>query len=142
MALGGRASKMDPMQSALTTPVMKSIALAGLALGLGVAASSLLSPDHVTHRLKLHATDVPGYVYVTVFREGDIRVRFDGDEIYPFKVKTYARYAGCRVLGIETLVPRDARSFDYDYSERILGCDPGSPGLVVTPRKGVVTIED
>jgi hypothetical protein len=130
------------MQHALTAPVFKSIALAGLALGLGVAASSL-SPERVTHRLALHAVDAPDAIYLSVFRNGDIRVRFDGDEIHAITFKTYATvFDGCRWLGIEKLVPRDERSFDYDYSERILSCEPGATPTRKTPRKGIVTVED
>jgi len=130
------------MQHALTAPVFKSIALAGLALGLGAAASSL-SPERVTHRLALHAVDKPNEIYLTVFRHGDIRVRFDGEEIHPLMFETRAFvFDGCRWLGIERLIPRDARSFDYDYSERILGCEPGATPTRKTPRKGIVTVED
>jgi hypothetical protein len=130
------------MQHALTAPVFKSIALAGLALGLGAAASSL-SPDRVTHRLALHAVDEPNAIYLSVFRNGDIRVRFDGDELHAITFKTRAYVSdGCRWLGIEKMVPRDERSFDYDYSERILGCEPGATPFRKTPRKGIVTVED
>jgi hypothetical protein len=130
------------MQYALTTPVFKSIALAGLALGLGAAASSL-SPERVTHRLALHAADEPDSIYLSVFRNGDIRVRFQTDELHPITFKTRASVSdGCRWLGIETLVPRDARSFDYEYSERIIDCDPGARPCRKTPRKGIVTVED
>lgn len=130
------------MQSALTAPVFKSLALAGLALGVGITASSMSSPC-VTHRLSLHAVDRPNSVYLTVFRDGDIRVRFDGNELQPITFKTYARVSdGCRWLGIEKLVPRDARSFNYDYSETILSCQPGADPAIKTPRKGIVTVED
>jgi len=130
------------MQFALTTPVFKSIALAGLALGLGVAASSL-SPERVTYRLSLHAVDVPGEVYLSVFRDGDIRVRFLGDKIHPITFKVRGSVSdGCRWLGIETLTPRDDRSFDYSYDERILSCDPDATPWYRTPRQGIVTVED
>lgn len=130
------------MQHASAAPVFKSIALAGLALGLGVAASSP-SPDPATHRLALHAVDAPDAIYLSVFRNGDIRVRFGGDAIHPITFRTYASvFDGCRWLGIETLVPRDERSFHYDYSERILSCEPGATPTRKTPRTGIVTIED
>jgi hypothetical protein len=132
------------MQHALVAPVFKSIALAGLALGLGAAASALsLSPERATHRLRLHAVDAPNAVYLSVFRDGDIRVRFQGDSIHPVTFETRARvFDGCRWLGVETLTPRDGRSFDYDYSERILSCRPGATPTGKTPRKGLVTVED
>jgi hypothetical protein len=129
------------MQYALTAPVFKSLALAGLALGAGIAASST-SSHCATHRLSLHAVDRPNTVYLSVFRDGDIRVCFDG-ELQPITFKTYARVSdGCRWLGIEKLVPRDERSFNYDYSETILSCQPGADPAIKTPRKGIVTVED
>ncbi len=131
------------MQYALTSPVLGSIALAGLVLGLGVVAPSS-PPEPVTHQLRLHAVDKPGAIYATVFRHGDLRVRFDGDAIHPVKFKVRATTPdGCRWLAIETLIPRDPRSFDYDYKERMLGCPPDTePMYIPTPRKGLVTIED
>jgi hypothetical protein len=142
MAIRDRPVKIDrTMQYALTTPVLKSLAVASALLGLGAAASAL-TPDHVTHRLRLHAVDNPSHVYLTVFRRGDIRVRFEGKEIIPVTFKTRGRIAGCRWLGIEKLVPRDERSFDYEYSEQILSCQPGATPWIKTPRKGVVTVED
>lgn len=144
MALRDHPVKMEAMQLALTAPVYKSIALAALALGVGAAASSLYSSSEpVTHRMRLHAVDEPNAIYLSVFRNGDIRVRFDGGELHPLTFKVRATISdGCRWLGIETLVPRDERSFDYDYSERILACEPGATPARKTPRKGVVTIED
>lgn len=132
------------MQHALVAPVFKSIALAGLALGLGAAASSLSSPpEPVTHRLRLHACDKPNAVYLSVFRHGDIRVRFRGNSLHPITFETRAQvFDGCRWLGVETLTPRDGRSFHYDYSERILSCRPGATPTDKTPRKGLVTVED
>jgi hypothetical protein len=142
MALLDRPVKMDAMQLALTAPVFKSIALAGLALGLGVAASAS-STEPVTHRLRLHAVDEPDAIYLSVFRNGDISLRFDDGKLHPIKFKVRASISdGCRWLGIETLIPRDERSFDYDYSERILSCEPDATPARKTPRKGVVTIED
>jgi hypothetical protein len=134
---------MEVMLSALTTPVFKSIALAGLALGVAAAAASYGSTEPVTHQLRLHAVDEPNAIYLSVFRNGDIRVRFDAGEIQPLTFKVRASISdGCRWLGIETLTPRDERSFDYEYSERILSCEPGATPARKTPRKGTVTVED
>jgi hypothetical protein len=130
------------MQHALTAPVFTSIALAGLALGLSAVAPSA-EPAPATHRLRLHAVDAPDAIYLSVFRDGDIRVRFRGSSIHPITFRVRAKvFDGCRWLGIETLTPRDARSFDYDYSERILSCEPGATPTGKTPRKGIVTVED
>lgn len=134
---------MEVMLSALTTPVFKSIALAGLALGVAAAAASYGATESVTHRLRLHAVDEPDALYLSVFRNGDIRVRFDDGELHPITFKVTASiFDGCRWLGIEKLTPRDERSFHYDYSERILSCEPGATPTRKTPRKGIVTVED
>jgi hypothetical protein len=130
------------MQLALSAPVLKSIAVAGLALGLSVAASSR-APARVTHRLALHAVDAPDAIYLTAFRNGDIYMTFEGGKLSARTIKTYASvWDGCRWLGIERMTPRDERSFDYDYSERILECDPGATPTRKTPRQGIVTVED
>jgi hypothetical protein len=133
------------MQQALTAPVFKSLALAGLAVGLGIAAlPSSASSTQVTHRLRLHAEAQPDAVYWTRFSRcsGTLRATFDGPEIHAITFKNRATFYGCRVLATETLVPRDARSFYYDYSEEILECAPDSPVVIKTPRKGIVTVED
>lgn len=130
------------MQLALSAPVLKSIAVAGLALGLSVAASSR-APARVTHRLALHAVDVPDEIYLTAFRNGDIYMTFEGGKLSARTIKTYASvWDGCRWLGIERMTPRDERSFYYDYSERVLECDPGATPTRKTPRQGIVTVED
>ena len=147
MALPGSPVKIGAMQQAFSAPVFKSIALAGLALGLGVAAagssSSHCRAGRVTHRLSLQAIERPNEVYLSAFRNGDIRLSFDGGKIHAVTLKTYASVSdGCRWLGIEQLTPRDERSFHYDYSERILSCDPDATPSNKTPRQGVVTVED
>jgi hypothetical protein len=127
----------------LTAPVFKSIALAGLVIGLGAAAASSSPAAPVTYRLALHAADAPDSVYLTVFRHGDIQLQFRGGAIHPITFRTYASvFDGCRWVGVEKLVPRDARSFDYDYREQILSCEPGATPTNKTPRTGIVTIED
>jgi hypothetical protein len=130
------------MQHALSAPVFKSIAVAGLALGLSVAASSH-APARVTHRLALHAVDDPNAIYLSAFRNGDIYMTFEGGKLSARTIKTYASvWDGCRWLGIERMIPRDGGSFYYDYSERILECDPGATPTNKTPRQGIVTVED
>lgn len=126
------------MQLALSAPVLKSLVVAGLALGAGIAAEATSSSCQL-HRLSLHAIDQPGALYLTVFRDGDIHVRFD--KMRPMRWETRAWVSdGCRWLGTDTLIPRDDRSFDYEYSETLLGCEPGSTPYYKTPRTGVVTV--
>ena len=130
------------MQLALSAPVFKSIAVAGLALGLSVAASSR-APARVTHRLALHAIERSDAIYLSAFRNGDIYMTFERGKLSARTIKTYASlWDGCRWLGIERLSPRDDRSFYYDYSERVLECDPGATPTDETPRQGIVTVED
>lgn len=130
------------MQQALTAPVFKSLALAGLVLGVGIGIAGGSSPSPEVHRLSLHAVDHPDHVYLTVFRDGDILVRGGGGELRPITFKTRGKAFGCRAVGIETLVPRDERSFDYFYDEKILSCDPDAPPVYKTPRRGIVTVSD
>jgi hypothetical protein len=147
MALAGNPVKIGAMLQALSAPMFKSIALAGLGLGLGIAAVAS-SPSHgsagrVTYRLALHAVERPNEVYLTAFRNGDIRLTFDGGKIHAVTLKTYASVSdGCRWLGVERLTPIDHRSFRYDYSEQILDCDADAEPARKTPRQGIVTVED
>jgi hypothetical protein len=129
------------MLHAVSAPVFKSIALAGLVLGLGAVASSR-SPSPVTHRLALHAPSRPQDVYLSLFRHGDVNVRFESGKLESFRHKVYGTLDGCRWVGIETLTLRDDRSFDYDYREQILSCEPDAEVWIKTPRKGIVTVED
>ena len=148
MELRGNPVKIEAMLQALSTPMFKSIALAGLGLGLGIAAtaassSSRCCPERVTYRLSLQAIERPGEVYLSAFRNGDIRLTFDGGKLHAVTLKTYASVSdGCRWLGIERLTPRDERSFHYDYSERMLDCDPDATPARKTPRQGIVTVEE
>jgi len=147
MALAGNPVKIGPMLQALSAPMFKSIALAGLGLGLGIAAVASSSSHGgacpVTHRLALHAVERPNEVYLSAFRNGDIRLTFNDGKIQAVTLKTYASvFDGCRWLGIERLTPIDERSFHYDYSERILDCDPDAVPTRKTPRQGIVTVED
>jgi hypothetical protein len=147
MELRGNPVKIEAMLQALSTPMFKSIALAGLGLGLGIAAAasspSRCCPERVTHRLSLHAIERPNEVYLSAFRNGDIRLTFDGRKLHAVTLKTYASVSdGCRWLGIERLTPRDGRSFHYYYSERMLDCDPDATPARKTPRQGIVTVED
>lgn len=135
-------------QQALTAPVLRSVVLGGALLGLGLAGASLgLGTDtscaSVSHRLTLHAAEAPDAVYLSRFRNGDIRISFARGELRTLRFETRATvFDGCRWLGIERLVPRDDRSFYYSYNERILSCRPGATPTTKTPRRGIVTIVD
>jgi len=129
------------MLQALTFPVYRSVAVAGLLLALTVAQVRGARSQHV-RRLALHAVAQPGAVYLTAWRNGAVRVPFEGAKLVPLTFKTVALVDdGCRWLGIETLVPRDRHSYAYRYEEAILGCEPGATPYLKTPRTGVVTID-
>jgi hypothetical protein len=129
------------MLQALTVPLYRSVALGGLLLALTVAQARETKPQHV-RRLALHAVAEPGALYLTAWRNGAVRVPFEGEALVPLTFNTVALVNdGCRWLGIETLVPRDHDSYAYRYEEAILGCEPGAVPYLKTPRTGVVTID-
>ena len=128
------------MQHALTTPLFRSCVLGLALLSLGAAATGL-HEDPVQRRLALFAPVVKGDLYISAWRNGDVVVTFDDDRLVPIMFKTRASVTdGCRWLGIEKLVPIDGRMFSYDYSEVILGCDPGAKPALKTPRTGLVVV--
>ena len=133
------------MQQALVSPVFRSIALAGLMLGVGVAA--LDGPCDLKmkrgQRLVLHSYEAPNALYLTAWKDGDVRVWFDSGELVPMKFtrKAYIN-DGCRWMARETLTPVGDRYFQYAYEETLLSCEPGATPCVPTPRTGVVTVED
>lgn len=131
------------MLQALTTPVWRSVVVGMLLLGVTVTAAVATRDRSVTRRLRLHAVDEPNAIYLTMFRDGDLSVRFPDADLRTLTFHVRASvYDGCRWLGTETLVPIDDRTFAYDYAETILGCEPGAQPLRKTPRQGLVTVED
>lgn len=135
---------MEGMQ-AVTTPVFRSVVVGGLLLGLTVGAgfASKGSPDLVTRRLVLHTVSEPDAIYLSAWRNGDVRVQLEDGELRPITFRVRATIPdGCRWEGTETLVPIDHRSFAYDYSERILSCPEGVESTYrETPRSGIVIVE-
>jgi hypothetical protein len=128
------------MQQALTTPLFKSCVLGLVLLSLGATVTALRE-DPVSRRLSLFAPEVPGDVYISAWRNGDILVTFEDDRLVPLTLKTRARVSdGCRWLAIEKIVPIDRGTFAYDYSEVILECDPGATPARKTPRTGYVLV--
>lgn len=128
------------MQQALASPLFRSLAIGGLLLAVTVGARAT-RPHHKRH-LKLHAVDVPGEVYLSAWRNGDVTVPFDGDKLVPLTFNTVALVSdGCRWLGTETLVPSGNGRYAYRYDETILECVPDANPCRKTPRKGLVTVE-
>ena len=128
------------MLHALTTPVLKSVVLGGLLLGVGVGATRVMPTDH-TSRLVLHAPEAPNALYLSAWDHGDVRLDL-GDQLQPLRFEIRASVSdGCRWLAIETLEPIDERTFAYDYSEYIVECDDDAIPAFKTPRTGLVLVE-
>ena len=125
------------MQQALSAPVFRSIAVGGVLLAVG-AASVLTRDEPETLRLSLYAEKRCNAIYVSAWHRGDVVVTVPGDELPPLTFRTRAKLFGCQVLGIETLVPIDDRTYAYDYRETIVSCEPGAEPPVKTPRRGIV----
>jgi hypothetical protein len=131
------------MLQAVSAPLYRSVAVAGLLLALTVAQvrAGQTGKAHHVRRLALHAVAQPGALYLTAWSHGSVRVRVDGDKLVPLTFQTRALINdGCRWQGTETLVPRDDHSYAYRYDETILGCEDGAIPYLKTPRTGVVTI--
>ena len=128
------------MHHALSTPLFKSCVLGLVLLSLGATAAAL-HKDPVSRRLSLFAPVIPDELYVSAWRNGDIVVTFEDDQLVPIQLRTRASLTdGCRWLGIETLTPIDSRTFAYDYSEVILDCEWGAKPALKTPRTGIVLV--
>jgi hypothetical protein len=128
------------MQQALASPVFRSFAIGGLLLALSVAGFAA-RPHHKRH-LRLHAVAVPGEVYVSAWRNGDVTAPFEGDNLVPLTYHTLASANdGCRWLGTETLRPISKTRYAYRYEETLLECLPGATPFLKTPRSGTVSIE-
>jgi hypothetical protein len=130
------------MQHAVTFPLFRSVAVGGLLLALTVAQVRAAHHPHV-RRLVLHTTYEPGAVYLSAWRNGDVRMPLEGDALVPLTATTRATVSdGCRWLATEKLVPIGPKRYAYRYDETILSCEPGARPARKTPRTGCVTVED
>ena len=127
------------MHHAVEAPRLGTITL-GAALVL-VALFEVRPAHPVGHRLALHAPKLAGAVYLSAWRDGDVRVTGTAAGAITFRTRASVS-DGCRWMGIETLVPIDAHSYRYSYDEAILACDPGAVPCTKTPRTGIVTVEE
>ena len=127
------------MQLAVTTPWFASAL--GLALfGLGATVSAL-DDAPASRRLVLQAVSEPDALYLSAWRQGDLHLRADAT-LQPITFYTRATLTdGCRWLGIERLIPLDASTFAYEYSEVILECEAGATPAGKTPRRGLVHVD-
>lgn len=131
------------MLSAVTSPLLGSMLIGGLVLGLGAVAREVEIDQPVTRTLRLHAVDKPNEFYLSAWRDGrDIQVTFPDEELRAVTFRVRASITdGCRWQGTEQITPIDDRTFHYDYSEIILSCEPGATPTTKTPRQGTVTVE-
>jgi hypothetical protein len=117
------------------------IAVGGVLLALTISQVSHGAKRHHGRRMVLHAISEPHSLYLTAWRNGDVVVPFEGDELLPLKYKTRALIEGCRWLATETLTPLEPARYSYRYEETLLACEPGAVPWRKTPRGGFVTIE-
>jgi hypothetical protein len=132
------------MQHALTSPVARAVLVGGLLLAVSLGLSRARAADAPREvRLVLHAVEEPGAVYLSWWRDGDVRIALEPGALEPmmFTIRAWVS-DGCHWKGIETLEPIDGRHFAYSYNETLLRCRPGAEPYMKTPRTGIVTIEN
>lgn len=131
------------MQQALTSSLARAVVFGGLLLAATLVLPRAGAASHREVRLVLHTSWEPGYVYLSWWSEGDVRLDIGRGEAPPRQFTTRAWVNdGCHWKGIETLERIDDRHYAYRYNEVILHCRPGATPYLKTPRTGVVTIED
>ena len=125
------------MLHAVEAPLLKIAAVGGLAVLVGMLAAA---PDPVTQRLRLHAPERPGAIYSTQWERGDITITLrDGvPEARVFQMRDIQW--GCEWIATETIVPDGPDRYFYRYDEVKLGCEPGAPPSITTPRIGYVEV--
>lgn len=131
------------MQQALTSSIARAVVVGGLLLALSLALSRGHTDSHRQVRLVLHAVSKPNAVYLSWWRDGDVRVELEPGQLSGMMFTCRAWVDdGCQWKGIETLEPIDARHYAYSYEEVVLRCRPGAVPYHKTPRTGIVTVED
>lgn len=131
------------MQQALTSSVARAVVVGVVLLAGSLALSRGRADSHRQVRLVLHTVSEPDAVYLSWWRDGDVRVELEPGEL-PGMMFTCRAWVddGCQWKGIETLEPIDARHYAYSYEEVTLRCHPGAVPYRKTPRTGIVTVED
>jgi hypothetical protein len=130
------------MLHALQAPVFRSVLVAALVLGVGVAAHARQSTPN-RHRLSLHTNWDCDAIYLSSWTQGeDLKMSI----AVPANTLVFENRAwmwdGCKWLGVEKLVPIDDHRYAYDYSETVLTCKPGHHPTHKTPRTGVVIVDE
>jgi hypothetical protein len=127
------------MLQAVEAPLLKTVAVAGIALAAAAFVGTKHHDEGTVYRLALHAPNNPKYLYLTAWNDGDVYVHLRGDEPRPITFQTRAFINdGCEWLATERLVPTGERRYAYSYSEEILSCEPGATPANKTPRTGWV----
>jgi hypothetical protein len=131
------------MQQALTSSVARAVVIGGLLLAGSLALSRGHAGSHRQVRLVLDAVSEPDAVYLSWWRDGDVRVELEPGAL-PGMMFTCRAWVddGCQWKGTETLEPIDARHYAYSYEEVTLRCRSGAVPYRKTPRTGIVTVED
>ncbi len=129
---------------AVEVPVLKLVAMGGVGLAMAAMLSHSHAPHHGSkHRLSLHAPARADALYLTVFADGDLEITRDDANLHALTFTTRAFVSdGCEWLGIERLVPVDARHYEYSYDEARLQCAPDAVPGIKTPRTGIVIVDE
>jgi hypothetical protein len=128
------------MQQALTSSVFRAVAVAGLLLALTLTARGRAATPHHEARLVLRTVSKPGAVYLSWWRDGDVRIELEAGQLPPMVFTARGWIDGCHWKGVETLDPIDTRHYAYSYAETLLHCRPGATPWSKTPRTGIVTV--
>ena len=123
------------MLQAVEAPLLKMVAVAGMALGVTAFVAHESKDEGTVQRLVLHAPTNPNYLYLTAWSDGDVYVTLHRRGAHPLTFQTHAFINdGCEWLGTERLVPTGEDRYAYSYSEEILSCQPGAKPAIKTPR--------
>lgn len=127
------------MLQAVEAPLLKMVAVAGMAFAAAAFVGHKTSDEGTVKRLVLHAPERPHALYLTAWSDGDVYITMRGGEPRPITFQTRAYINdGCEWLATERLVPTGPDRYAYSYREDILSCQPGAHPATKTPRTGWV----
>lgn len=127
------------MLQAVEAPLLKMVAVAGMALAAAAFVGTTHHDEGTVQRLVLHAPKQAHALYLTAWSDGDVYVTLRNGKPRPITFQTRAYINdGCEWLATERLVPTGDNRYAYSYSEDILACEPGATPATKTPRTGYV----
>jgi hypothetical protein len=127
------------MLQAVEAPLLKMVAVAGMAFAAAAFVGHQTHDEGTVQRLVLHAPEQPHTLYLTAWNDGDVYVTTRSGELRPITFQTRAYINdGCEWLATERLVPTGESRYAYSYSEDMLSCEPGAKPATKTPRTGWV----